>query len=178
MKLLSHVRLLATPWTVAHQAPPSMGFPRQEYWSGVPLPSPVEGLGNHNLRTTCQAFKTILFCLPLTPTGNMSKSKGFSALCWVLLNCKYNCSKLQTILIQKVECAVYDINQNAELNIKTSPSSGTLRLEDRLQSRKEGCGWLEDFPALSSPHPYIPAPLWLLLLLLSRFSRVRLCATP
>ena len=36
---LSHVRLLATPWTVAHQAPPSMGFSRQEYWSGEPLPS-------------------------------------------------------------------------------------------------------------------------------------------
>ena len=32
-------RLLATPWTAAHQAPPSMGFSRQEYWSGVPLPS-------------------------------------------------------------------------------------------------------------------------------------------
>ena len=31
---------LATPWTAAHQAPPSMGFSRQEYWSGVPLPSP------------------------------------------------------------------------------------------------------------------------------------------
>jgi len=35
----SRVRLLATPWTAAHQAPPSMGFSRQEYWSGVPLPS-------------------------------------------------------------------------------------------------------------------------------------------
>ena len=33
------VRLLATPWTAAHQAPPSIGFSRQEYWSGVPLPS-------------------------------------------------------------------------------------------------------------------------------------------
>ena len=40
VKSLSHVRLLATPWTTAHQAPPSMGFSRQEYWSGVPLPSP------------------------------------------------------------------------------------------------------------------------------------------
>ena len=37
MKSLSHVRLLETPWTAAHQAPPSMGFSRQEYWSGVPL---------------------------------------------------------------------------------------------------------------------------------------------
>ena len=40
VKSLSRVRLLATPWTVAHQAPLSMGFSRQEYWSGVPLPSP------------------------------------------------------------------------------------------------------------------------------------------
>ena len=39
MKSLSRVRLLATPWTAAYQAPPSMGFSRQEYWSGVPLPS-------------------------------------------------------------------------------------------------------------------------------------------
>ena len=37
MKSLSRVRLLATPWTAACQAPPSMGFSRQEYWSGVPL---------------------------------------------------------------------------------------------------------------------------------------------
>ena len=40
VKSLGHVRLLATPWTAAHQAPPSMGFPRQEYWCGVPVPSP------------------------------------------------------------------------------------------------------------------------------------------
>ena len=39
-KSLSHVRLLATPWTAAYQTSPSMGFSRQEYWSGVPLPSP------------------------------------------------------------------------------------------------------------------------------------------
>ena len=40
MKSLSHVQLLATPWTAARQAPLSMGFSRHEYWSGVPLPSP------------------------------------------------------------------------------------------------------------------------------------------
>ena len=39
-KSLSHVRLFTTPWTAAHQAPPSMGFSRQEHWSGVALPSP------------------------------------------------------------------------------------------------------------------------------------------
>ena len=41
VKSLSHVRLPATPWTAAYQAPPSMGPSRQEYWSGVPLPSPI-----------------------------------------------------------------------------------------------------------------------------------------
>ena len=40
VKSLSRVRLLETPWTAAYQAPPSMAFSRQEYWSGVPLPSP------------------------------------------------------------------------------------------------------------------------------------------
>ena len=40
VKSLSRVQLFVTPWTVAHQAPPSMGFSRQEYWSGLPLPSP------------------------------------------------------------------------------------------------------------------------------------------
>ena len=41
VKSLSHVWLFMTPWTTAHQAPPSMGFSRQEYWSGLPLPSPI-----------------------------------------------------------------------------------------------------------------------------------------
>ena len=44
VKLLSRVRLFATPWTAAYQAPPSMGFSRHEYWSGVPLPSPDIGV--------------------------------------------------------------------------------------------------------------------------------------
>ena len=41
VKSLSHVQLLANPWTAAYQAPPSMGFSKQEYWSGLPLPSPL-----------------------------------------------------------------------------------------------------------------------------------------
>ena len=41
VKSLSPVRLWATPWTAAYRAPPSMGFSRQEYWSGVPSPSPM-----------------------------------------------------------------------------------------------------------------------------------------
>ena len=72
MKSLSHVRLLATPWTAAHQASPPMGFSRQEYWSGVPLPS-LE----RETKATCLdqsplcgveglfAFKSLQSCLTL-----------------------------------------------------------------------------------------------------------------
>ena len=42
--VLSGVRLSATAWTVAHQAPLSVGFLRQEYWSGLPFPSPLQGI--------------------------------------------------------------------------------------------------------------------------------------
>ena len=52
MKSLSRVQLLATPWTAAFQAPPSMGFSRQEYWSGVPLPSPFLILGTIKFHLT------------------------------------------------------------------------------------------------------------------------------
>ena len=41
VKSLGRAQLLVTPWTAAYQAPPSMGFSRQEYWSRVPLPSPI-----------------------------------------------------------------------------------------------------------------------------------------
>ena len=50
VKLLSRVRLFETPWTAAYQALPPMGFSRQEYWSGLPLPSPPYSWGNTNLK--------------------------------------------------------------------------------------------------------------------------------
>ena len=50
VKSFSPVQLFSTPWTAAHQAPPSMGFSRQEHWSGVPLPSP----NNNNRWQTCK----------------------------------------------------------------------------------------------------------------------------
>ena len=56
VKSLSRVWLLATPWTVAYQAPPSMGFSRQEHWSGVPLPSLTLSLGSHITTTGLMLF--------------------------------------------------------------------------------------------------------------------------
>ena len=46
-KSLSHIWLFVTPWTVAYQAPPSMGFSRQEHWSGLPFPSPLGSIEEH-----------------------------------------------------------------------------------------------------------------------------------
>ena len=51
----SRVRLFATPWTAAYQGPPSMGFSRQEYWSGLPLPTPVYVVTHHSV-TEIQLF--------------------------------------------------------------------------------------------------------------------------
>ena len=53
VKSLSRVRLLATPWTAAYQAPPSMGFSRQEYWSGLPLPSLESSWIGDQIRVPC-----------------------------------------------------------------------------------------------------------------------------
>ena len=53
---LSHARLLATPWTVAHQAPLSMKFSRQRYWSGLPFPSPGD-LPNPGIKPGCPALQ-------------------------------------------------------------------------------------------------------------------------
>ena len=58
VKSLSHVWLFATPWTVAHQAPPSMGFSRQEYWSGLPFPSPGD-LPNPGMEPVSLALQTL-----------------------------------------------------------------------------------------------------------------------
>ena len=69
VKLLSHVQLIATPWTVAYQAPLSMGFSRQKYWSRLPFPSPWDlpnpGIGPGSLALQADA-------LPSEPPGKPS----------------------------------------------------------------------------------------------------------
>ena len=56
VKSLSHVQFFGTPWTVAYQAPPSMGFSRQEYWSGLPFP-PSGDLPNPGIEPGSPAFQ-------------------------------------------------------------------------------------------------------------------------
>ena len=67
MKSLSHVQLFATPWTVAHQAPLSMEFSRQEYWSGLPFPSPGDLL-DPGIEPGSPALQAD--ALPSEPPGN------------------------------------------------------------------------------------------------------------
>ena len=61
---------LRTPWTVAYQAPPSMGFPRQEYWSGVPLPSPTKGIFHAKMDTIKDRN-----CMDLTEAEDIKKRR-------------------------------------------------------------------------------------------------------
>ena len=73
VKSLSHVRLFATPWTAAYQAPPSMGFPRQEYWSGLPFPSPGD-LPNPGIEPRSPALEAD--ALTSEPPGKPKKEKS------------------------------------------------------------------------------------------------------
>ena len=82
VKSLSCVRLLATPWTAALQALPSMGFSRQEYWSGVPLPSPSAVLSLTILIYLCLAVLG-LHCCAWAFSG--CGKQGCSSLWWRLL---------------------------------------------------------------------------------------------
>ena len=67
VKSLSRVRLSATPWTAAHQAPPSMGFSRQEYWSGVPSPSLILWL------SSCMSWIHIIYTTERENNTQMTK---------------------------------------------------------------------------------------------------------
>ena len=61
--MVCHIRLFVTPWTVLHQAPLSMEFPRQEYWSGLPFPTPGDppnpGIKPPSLALTGKFFTTV-----------------------------------------------------------------------------------------------------------------------
>ena len=69
----SHVRLFATPWTVAYQAPPSMEFSRQEYWSGLPFPSP-EDLPNPGIKPRSPPLQADAFTIWATREAYKWKS--------------------------------------------------------------------------------------------------------
>ena len=174
MKSLSRVRPSATPWTAAYQAPLSMGFSRQEYWSGVPLPSPS----------------------PFTRAG---KCPWPSTLPW---GCFYYKIYPQLLQFFEIPIGVSLTWKHAFKAISFSTLSPPPRplfphqmLSPLLSLFKAVCD--QPLPPEHAPPPHpTPSPssspdiewvhfrpwFWqihcLLLLLLSHFSYVRLCATP
>ena len=104
VKSLSRVRLFATPWTAAHQAPPSMGFSRQGYWSGVPVPSPKSMLqmrklsmreGNQHRDRTSLLPSLLSSLLQATHIGEeISQSKWFNESVCVFISRGHICPVL------------------------------------------------------------------------------------
>ena len=85
VKSLSHVRLFVTPWTVAYQAPPSMGFSKQEYWSGLPFPYP-EDLPDPEIAPGSPRLQAdALTSEPPQPWDSPGKNTGL--VCHFLLQC-------------------------------------------------------------------------------------------
>ena len=78
-KLLSHFQLFMTPWTLASQAPLSMGFSRQEYWSGLPFPSP-EDLPNSGIEPRSPALQVNF--LPSKPPGSLKNGGHCQIKIW------------------------------------------------------------------------------------------------
>ena len=91
MKLLSCAGLLATPWTAAHQAPPSMGFSRQEYWSGVPSPSPEPPGLVHHYCSLCMCTQ-LLSCVQLCDPMDSSLPSMLTAI--IKISIQINMSRL------------------------------------------------------------------------------------
>ena len=90
MKSLSHVQLFVTPWTVAYYTSPSMGFSMQEYWSGLPFPSP-EDLPNPGIKLRSSGSPALAgrFFLPLSHQGTpmasiMSFKLPYTDIFWTL----------------------------------------------------------------------------------------------
>ena len=95
-QLLSHIRLFATPWTVVHQAPLSMRFSRQEYWSGLPFPPPGNLSNNHvgwNPHLLCLLHWTD--SLPLSHLETLLATFKYAIQCYYLLCCKICLSDFQ-----------------------------------------------------------------------------------
>ena len=108
VKSLSHSWLLATPWPAAYQAPLSMGFSRQEHWSGVPFPSPMRE-SESEVSQSCPTLSDPMACsLPGSSVPGIFQAR---VLEWVPLNWGWN------ILVHLTSTVLYWWVSFSELNI-------------------------------------------------------------
>ena len=141
-KSLSHVRLFTTPWTAAHQAPPSMGFSRQEYWSGVPLPSLAGDRGkvqNTGFKKNKLGWGASLvaqwlrICLPMQETRVWSLVREDPMCCWTTKSMCHNywAGTLEPVLCNKRSCH----NEKPCTETREQPVIATTREEPVQQQR-------------------------------------------
>ena len=149
VKSLSHVWFLATPWTGAYQAPPSMGFSRQEYWSGVPLPSPnpvywclINDFLKHQPRRSgdVQEMKLLLTC-HLCHGALSDKCYSQSAL-WNM------CLSFHRELKEKIQPEILELIKQQRLN----------RLVEGTCFRKLNCRRRQGIVSRPSKEEQWPAP--------------------
>ena len=133
VKLLSRVQLFMTPWTTAHQAPPSMGFSRQEHWSGVPSPWPHR---DHNKSIGWTHIKTLSVCL--------SYQWQLSYIWWQALQWQVSwCTSV-------IKCTTNVKLSNHPETIPTPPRSMEEPFSTKLVSGPEKVGNCCSRPALST----------------------------
>ena len=166
VKLLSHARLLTTPWTAAYQAPLSMGFSRQEYWSRVPLPSPgipvelFQILKDHAvnvLHSICQPiwktqqwtqdWKRSIF-IPVPKKGNVKECSNYHTIALISHASKVMLKILQARLQQYVKHELPDVQAGFRKGRGTrdqiAKSAGSSKKQE--SSRKTSISTLLNMP--------------------------------
>ena len=145
VKLLSHVRLFATPWTVAFQAPSSVEFSRQEYWSGLPFPSPG-GLPNPGI----EPWPPTLQADALPPWTLWDEKPTFSALHAKLEN---EGEKSVCVYLQFSRSVVSDSLQPHGLQHARLPCPSPTPIDCQTHVHWVGDAIQPSHPLISSPSP-------------------------
>ena len=146
VKSLSHVWLFATPWTVAYQASPSMGFSRQEYWSGLPFPSPGDLL-NPRIKPGSPALEAD--ALNSEPPRKLQECSNYRTI--VLIShaskvmLKILQARLQQYITMNFQMFKLDLEKAEEPEIKL-PTFGSSKKQE--SSRKTSTSTLLTMPKL------------------------------
>ena len=134
VRSLSHVRLFATPWTVAYQAPLFIGFSKQEYWIGLPFPSPGD-LPDPGIEPRSPALQAD--ALPSEPPGKPQECSKYHTVAFISHASKVMLKTLQARLQQYVNRELPDVQadfRKGRGTIKLPTSAGSLKKQE--SSRK------------------------------------------